>query len=799
MKRLLLLLLSLAASASPARETPDRLLLPTPKKASFSAPFTVRNGRFRIDDRSGTGLDAAKIDLFARTLKERLGWEKAEDAPLRILLERKEEKDLPREYCELSISPEAIRIAAADDRGMMRGLARLQAMTLTPLFAAGPGNSVTIRSVRIADWPDNDLRIFQINLRQVFPETPKEVLLKTAEELIDRAAEMLFSHVMFVVGGSMELAGHPEINPPGPVFTKEEIRRLAGRAELRGLIPGPMLNSIGHAAAGPYICPVCDDKDPQKVIGTNVADKNFDPLFFRYLDELTELFPGTPFLGIGTDEFHKVLGKIEKLSGRKCGDFYPEYVNKVSARLKKRGIRIMIYHDMLGPQGRYKWPVETLNGPKDAMETLKKFDKDVIVGYWNYFHAKEYPFVKDLFASGFRTVWFTGWYGQHAVEALFRTGHRLKQPLFTTQWSAIPAKNEFVHGAEFSWNAGASPKTMHDFNDLNTFYFHRRPRGNFRGNAVETPPLAGGEPLHPEYAKQLTARLGGVRACAYGIPVDLACARGFHKAPGRRGTVSWDRLAELAAKGTLKDHVFFTPRSVVQRVIGRKSGVNAPRKQQKVIFYTSSFGPSTRTDARGVEFAVDKNGVVTALSGNCSGRSGDETGDMRIPEGGFVVSWNEAQPCFFFRSNSFYQTLRKGDRLTLARRGSGKMTKQSVTAKFSRPRGGAAVFLGAVSPMDPVLPQVKIRFHFSGGGFCDVPVTGSDFIASPNILKKQTPWNMWIASPLVRHGLFPVLAVEMDRPSGAPPVESVSVRCSASGLEAGICVLGVTGFDEDKK
>lgn len=798
MKRLVFLLLCLAASASPAREAPERLLLPTPKKAVFSAPFTVRAGRFRIDDRFGGELDAARTDLFARTLEDRLGWKRTDDGPLRILLEKKAGTTLPGEYYELNVSPEVIRIAAADTRGIMRGISRLLAMTLTPLFTAGPGNTVTIRSIRIADWPDNALRIFQINLRQVFPETPREVLLKTAEELTDRAAEMLFSHVMFVVGGSMKLEGHPEINPPGPVFTKEDIRRLVGRAELRGLVPGPMLNSIGHASAGPYICPVYDGKDPKKVIGTNVADKNFDALFFRYLDELAELFPGTPFLGIGTDEFHKVLGKIEKLSGRKCGDFYPEYVNKVSAHLKKRGIRTMIYHDMLGPAGRYKWPVETLNGPRDAMRTLEKFDKDVIVGYWNYFHAEEYPFVKDLFDSGFRTVWFTGWYGRHAVAALYGAGHKLKQPLFTTQWSAIPAKNEFVHGSEFSWNAGPSPKTMHDFNELNTFYFHRRPRGNFRGSGVETPPLAGGEPLFSEYAKQLTARLGGGTG-AYGIPFDPARARSFRKTPLRRESVPWDRLAELAAEGTLKDHVFFTPGSVVQRIIGRKSGVNAPRKQQKVIFYTSSFGPSTRTDNRGVEFAVDKNGVVTALSGNCSGRSGDERGDMRIPDGGFVVSWNEAQTCFFYRSNSFYQTLRKGDTLTLARRGSGKMTRQTVTAKFTRPRSGVAVFLGAVSPMDPVLPQVKVRFHFSGGGYCDVPVTGSDFISAPNILKKQTPWTMWIAHPLVRHGLFPVLAVETDRPRGAPPVESVSVRCSASGLEAGICVLGVTGFDEAEK
>jgi len=113
-----------------------------------------------------------------------------------------------------------------------------------------------------------------------------------------------------------------------------------------------------------------------------------------------------------------------------------------------------------------------------------------------------------------------------------------------------------------------------------------------------------------------------------------------------------------------------------QRKIGHSGTLDPMATGLLVVF----LGRATR----GVEFAVDKNGVVTALSGNCSGRSGDERGDMRIPDGGFVVSWNEAQPCFFYRSNSFYQTLRKGDTLTLARRGSGKMTQQTVTAKFSK-------------------------------------------------------------------------------------------------------------------
>jgi hypothetical protein len=56
---------------------------------------------------------------------------------------------------------------------------------------------------------------------------------------------------------------------------------------------------------------------------------------------------------------------------------------------------------------------------------------------------------------------------------LFRLGNKFKAPLFTTHWSAIPAKNEFVHGSEFSWNVN-SKLTQDDFNDLNNLLFYGR-------------------------------------------------------------------------------------------------------------------------------------------------------------------------------------------------------------------------------------------------------------------------------------------------------------------------------------
>ena len=767
-------------------------LIPSPKKAVFSKPFTVDGKNFKITDRSGKSISAEQLAFFSRTLNERLGWQENKNAKNMILLEKIPANRYGSEYYELDVKPGKIRIAASGKAGIMRGVSRFLAMTNTPLLKADAGK-IIMTGVTIRDYPDNAERIFQINLRQVFDHTPKKLLMDTAFMLIDRAAELQFNCVMPVIGGSMKLEGHPEINPPGPVFSKEEIRAMVERAKLRGMVCAPLINSIGHASAAPWICPLYD-RDGKKVIGINVTDPAFDKLFFRYIDELAGLFPGAPVFGIGTDEFHRVMAQIAKLSGKKCEEYYPEYVNKVSRHLKKYGMRTMIYHDMMGPGGRYKWPVETLNGPKGAMEMLKKFDKDVIVGYWNYFHAHDYPFVKDLRAAGFKTIWMTGWYGKEGIGALYALGNKLKQPLFTTHWSAIPAKNEFIHGSEFSWNAKSS-KNQDDFNDINNIFFYGRPQGNMLDSVVETVKLQGGFPVFREQAQKLNARFPGGKTVSSGVPADFSSARSFTAKLPVLKTVPLEMIPELHKKNELKNYVLFTDNSIEQRIIGKRSGVNEKREKGKMIFYTPAHGSSTGTNNRGVEFAVDGKGKIVELSGNCTGRSGDEKGNMKIPAGGMVISWNEAQPCFFFRSYTFYQTLRKNDQLKLMKRNMRGLLRSPVSGKFSAPRRGAAVFLQAVNPMEPGR-VARICFRFAGGSKKYVTVKGSDFISAPCVLRDLPEHDLWTVAPMVRYGMKPLLAVEWNCGKNSSLLTGVEIQPYSAGADAGLCVLGVTAFGE---
>ena len=64
-------------------------------------------------------------------------------------------------------------------------------------------------------------------------------------------------------------------------------------------------------------------------------------------------------------------------------------------------------------------------------------------------------------------------------------------------------------------------------------------------------------------------------------------------------------------------------------IIKGLDGVNATRKTNNLIVYTSAYGNSTKTNEWGCEVAVDKNGKMFEFS---------TSGNMVIPQGGFVIS-----------------------------------------------------------------------------------------------------------------------------------------------------------------
>ena len=393
----------------------------------------------------------------------------------------------------------------------------------------------------------------------------------------------------------------------------------------------------------------------------------------------------------------------------------------------------MIYHDMLGPGGRHKWPEETLGGPRDAMEMLKKFDKDVNVVYWNYFHSNTYPFLQDLIEAGFEKLWCAVWFGAEPVKALCRRAYAGNMAVLATHWAGSPTANVFVHGSEYSWNiAEESPKNIYDFEDLNEFFFY-----------------------------------------------------------GRNS-----KLSVKEADGGLRNLWMYSDSSVAARSLGQNVSRNRKRERGSFIIYDSSFGKSTGTDRRGAEFSTDSKGKILSLSGNSRNRTGDETGNMNIPENGFVFSMYGAQPCFYtYRGYGFFPMLREGDVLHLRRRMKSAPKVPPVVGKLNPALGNIVVFLTVMRPTGSLLGKIRLNFADDSSRILTLY---SDIFYTALFKRGFVDYDRWIAWSMVRYGLKPVVALEWKAETIPAALKSVTVSVEPEGVAAGLTVLGITQYGNDQ-
>jgi hypothetical protein len=95
-----------------------------------------------------------------------------------------------------------------------------------------------------------------------------------------------------------------------------------------------------------------------------------------------------------------------------------------------------------------------------------------------------------------------------------------------------------------------------------------------------------------------------------------------------------ERIQLIINNSAIRTDVRFARSKVIQSVtIGKEVfelvGINRERKADDIVIYTPEFGPTTQTNADGVEIVVVK-GVITALA--------EAVGNTAIPRNGFVVS-----------------------------------------------------------------------------------------------------------------------------------------------------------------
>lgn len=190
-----------------------------------------------------------------------------------------------------------------------------------------------------------------------------------------------YNTLILEVGGAMEYKRHPEINEGweeyaeifqdyprksddvqrcmpwlkdsihwenggGSYLTQEELRELIAYCRAHGLEVIPEVPSLSHSdyllTRHPELAENPDDPTPDAYCPSNPDTYT---LLFDLLEEILEVFqPKT--VHMAHDEWH-IIGLCPKCKDREPGQLFAEDVNRIHRWLKKRGVRMMIWGDML--------------------------------------------------------------------------------------------------------------------------------------------------------------------------------------------------------------------------------------------------------------------------------------------------------------------------------------------------------------------------------------------------------------------------------------------------------------------
>lgn len=358
----------------------------------------------------------------------------------------------------LNVSTDGIEIKASDLKGLVQGIE-----TLIKLI-----NNSEIECCEINDAPFCDFRGVHLML-------PAEDQIDFTKRLIKYIlSPMGYNSIILELAGAMEYESHPEINEyfnlarekakagewptlphsgvgGGKVVSKKSIRDLVSYARSFGIEIIPEIQSLGHVQfmtlAHPEIAEVSpdfkyDDNDERNA-DTPPNDfyaHSFCPsnprsyeILFDLMQEIIETFEPKEYVHMGHDEVYQ-LGICPKCKERKPSELFAEDINKLHDFLAKKGLKMMIWGDMLQSISKYKI------GKYKCYEAMDRIPKDIVLldFIWYFFPDKD---IEDtLLPHGFNVA-YGNMYSSHFPR--YETRIR-KKGIIGAQTSIWGATNEYI-------------------------------------------------------------------------------------------------------------------------------------------------------------------------------------------------------------------------------------------------------------------------------------------------------------------------------------------------------------------
>lgn len=393
-------------------ETDSMPMFPIPKsyiRSEGSLPVNMLT-KYTADCADG---DAAALK-FAEKFTECTGLdcERAEDAAFSLILD----KNVPTNGYRLEIGTKAASLYASDLRGFVYGTENLIKLMEKDGVPCGT----------VEDAPFMPYRGVHLML-------PGAHEMEFARRLVKYViSPMGYNNIIIEVAGAMRFDSHPEINeavelankkyaagewpqlPHGcvadyTIVEKKDVAEFVDYIRTFGIEPIPEIQTLGHVqfmtAAHPDIAERDEyAKDVEKVdeMSADVPpikfyahcycpsnEKSYE-IALDLLDEIIEVFRPTEFVHMGHDEVYEI-GVCPKCREKDPAQLFANDIQRYYDHLKKKGLRMMIWADMVQSATPYKTTAAIDMIPKDI----------VLLDFVWYFHVDK-DIEDNIIGKGFR-------------------------------------------------------------------------------------------------------------------------------------------------------------------------------------------------------------------------------------------------------------------------------------------------------------------------------------------------------------------------------------------------------------
>ncbi|MFN3266615.1 MAG: glycoside hydrolase family 20 zincin-like fold domain-containing protein [Deinococcales bacterium] len=348
--------------------------------------------------------------------------------------------DRPEGYA-LWVDAKGANLLGFDALGAYRG-----AQTLRQLLGVGG-----FAFAKVADFPKIQKRVAMIYLDGASQGVN--------DILVPLLAKLKFSHLLVMCNYVRWDSSRNIWHPNGA--NKDEARRVAELIRTHGMKAIPLIETPGHAQWFFYnnqhreLVQDPESKDPYAY---NTLDERVYQIILPILSEAVEVFK-PEFVHIGHDE----VAARDRFPARPDGialgleKLFVDHVLRLYTHLKSLGVGTMIWHDVAA-------------GESFGAKIMPMLPKDIVVSYWNYSPAEDYPLIDAIQKQGFRTLG-SSWFAQNSPESMAQAVARVGAfGAIQTRWSGyfgnatmLDGQAEqgiaYLHAGNAFWNPSAPTPT----------------------------------------------------------------------------------------------------------------------------------------------------------------------------------------------------------------------------------------------------------------------------------------------------------------------------------------------------